>query len=174
MLSAAPSKKRRAVLQIGFETCANLLLRRHNYYSGIRAVLASLASSNTEISCLIHVAPVLFFYGGAEVRWPRGAIQLSILIPSKLDNFQFLKLHFSKLYYFQRCIFPNSIISKLDRFQSCNFLKLLIGSHSEPEEAGDVVSPPPPPQTPTLNLGTWLLWDRTGVVTESFTSACHA
>ena len=66
MLSAAPSKKRRAVLQIGFETCANLLLRRHNYYSGIRAVLASLASSNTEISCLIHVASVLFFYGGGE------------------------------------------------------------------------------------------------------------
>ena len=61
-----PARRGGAVLQIGFEMCANLLLRRHNYYFGIRAVLASLASSNTEISCLIHVAPVLFFYGGGE------------------------------------------------------------------------------------------------------------
>ena len=48
-----------------------------------------------------------------KLRWPRGAIQLSILIPSKLDNFQFPKLHFSKLYHFQSSIFPNSIVSKV-------------------------------------------------------------
>ena len=61
-----PARRGGAVLHIGFETCANLLLRRHYYYSGIQAVLASLASSNIETSCLIHVAPVLFFYGGGE------------------------------------------------------------------------------------------------------------
>ena len=50
------------------------------------------------------------------LQWPRGAIQLSTLIPSKLDNFQFPKLYFSKIDYFQTCIFPNLIISEVVDF----------------------------------------------------------